>query len=393
MPLFQKDSDRQSRRNRLPHHQDRPPDGHRHGGGLFRCRPRRPACRDGGRGGRISGPRRPPSPICRSTRSCRPPARPAPRRCIPAMAFCPSAKPSPRPWRRPASPSSAPMSRPSPPWATRSNPRSWPRRRASPPCRASWARSATKRMPARSPREIGYPVMVKASAGGGGKGLRVVQKRRRIGAGDLSSRNEAQASFGDGRLLVEKFVTQPRHIEIQLIGRQAWQCHSSQRARMLDPAPPPESGRGGAVAFPGRKDPRRHGRAGRRAGQGGRLRQRRHGRVHRRRRAQFLFPGNEHPPAGRASGDRTDHRAGSGRTDDPRRCRRETAADAEGREAGRLGDRGAGLCRRSLSRLPAVHRPVDALPAAARRHARTASPSATIPACSRAARFPSITIP
>ena len=66
-------------------------------------------------------------------------------------------------------------------------------------------------------REIGYPVMVKASAGGGGKGLRVVHAESELAQAVISSRNEAQASFGDGRLLIEKFVQQPRHIEIQLI--------------------------------------------------------------------------------------------------------------------------------------------------------------------------------
>jgi len=66
-------------------------------------------------------------------------------------------------------------------------------------------------------REIGYPVMVKASAGGGGKGLRVVQAEAELAQAVISSRNEAQASFGDGRLLIEKFVQEPRHIEIQLI--------------------------------------------------------------------------------------------------------------------------------------------------------------------------------
>ena len=66
-------------------------------------------------------------------------------------------------------------------------------------------------------REIGYPVMVKASAGGGGKGLRVVYAESELAQAVISSRNEAQASFGDGRLLIEKFVQQPRHIEIQLI--------------------------------------------------------------------------------------------------------------------------------------------------------------------------------
>jgi propionyl-CoA carboxylase alpha chain len=66
--------------------------------------------------------------------------------------------------------------------------------------------------------EIGFPVMVKASAGGGGKGLRVAHREADLAQAIASSRNEAQASFGDSRLLVEKFVSEPRHIEIQLIG-------------------------------------------------------------------------------------------------------------------------------------------------------------------------------
>jgi propionyl-CoA carboxylase alpha chain len=66
--------------------------------------------------------------------------------------------------------------------------------------------------------EIGFPVMVKASAGGGGKGLRVVHCQSELAQAIASSRNEAQASFADGRLLMEKFIGQPRHVEIQLIG-------------------------------------------------------------------------------------------------------------------------------------------------------------------------------
>ena len=66
--------------------------------------------------------------------------------------------------------------------------------------------------------EIGYPVMVKASAGGGGKGLRVVHKESELVQAIQSSQNEAKASFGDDRLFVEKFVTEPRHIEIQVMG-------------------------------------------------------------------------------------------------------------------------------------------------------------------------------
>ncbi len=66
--------------------------------------------------------------------------------------------------------------------------------------------------------EIGYPVMVKASAGGGGKGLRIVHNESEIVQAIQSSQNEARASFGDDRLFVEKFVTEPRHIEIQVMG-------------------------------------------------------------------------------------------------------------------------------------------------------------------------------
>ncbi len=67
-------------------------------------------------------------------------------------------------------------------------------------------------------KDIGYPVMVKASAGGGGKGLRIVHKESELVQAIQSSQNEARASFGDDRLFVEKFVTEPRHIEIQVLG-------------------------------------------------------------------------------------------------------------------------------------------------------------------------------
>ncbi len=66
--------------------------------------------------------------------------------------------------------------------------------------------------------EIGYPVMVKASAGGGGKGLRIVHKEDELVQAIKSSQHEAKASFGDDRLFIEKFVTEPRHIEIQVMG-------------------------------------------------------------------------------------------------------------------------------------------------------------------------------
>ncbi len=65
---------------------------------------------------------------------------------------------------------------------------------------------------------IGYPVMIKASAGGGGKGLRVARDDQEAFEGFSSCRNEARASFGDDRVFIEKYVEEPRHIEIQVLG-------------------------------------------------------------------------------------------------------------------------------------------------------------------------------
>ncbi len=67
-------------------------------------------------------------------------------------------------------------------------------------------------------RDIGYPVMIKASAGGGGKGLRVAFNDKEAFEGFTSCRNEARNSFGDDRVFIEKFVEEPRHIEIQVLG-------------------------------------------------------------------------------------------------------------------------------------------------------------------------------
>ena len=66
--------------------------------------------------------------------------------------------------------------------------------------------------------DIGYPVMIKASAGGGGKGMRIARSRQDVEEGFTASMNEARASFGDDRVFIEKFVEQPRHIEIQVLG-------------------------------------------------------------------------------------------------------------------------------------------------------------------------------
>ena len=66
-------------------------------------------------------------------------------------------------------------------------------------------------------REIGFPVMIKASAGGGGKGMRVARTADEVAEGFKASRSEAKASFGDDRIFMEKYIEEPRHIEIQLL--------------------------------------------------------------------------------------------------------------------------------------------------------------------------------
>ncbi len=65
---------------------------------------------------------------------------------------------------------------------------------------------------------IGYPVMIKASAGGGGKGMRIAYSSNEVGEGLARARSEAKSSFGDDRVFIEKFIVNPRHVEIQVLG-------------------------------------------------------------------------------------------------------------------------------------------------------------------------------
>lgn len=96
--------------------------------------------------------------------------------------------------------------------------------------------------------QIGYPVMIKASAGGGGKGMRIAWDDAEAREGFQSSKNEAASSFGDDRIFIEKFVTQPRHIEIQILcdahGNGVWlnerECSIQRRnQKVIEEAPSP----------------------------------------------------------------------------------------------------------------------------------------------------------
>ena len=73
---------------------------------------------------------------------------------------------------------------------------------------------------AKAAEKIGYPVMIKASAGGGGKGMRIAENAKTLREAMPQAQNEARASFGDDRVFIEKFITEPRHIEIQILGDQ-----------------------------------------------------------------------------------------------------------------------------------------------------------------------------
>src|SRR6201991_999080 len=71
---------------------------------------------------------------------------------------------------------------------------------------------------AKAAEKVGLPVLVKASAGGGGRGMRVVRSAAELGPAIVSAKREAKAAFGDDRMLIEKYVDNPRHIEVQVIG-------------------------------------------------------------------------------------------------------------------------------------------------------------------------------
>ena len=193
-------------------------------------------------------------------------------------------------------------------------------------------------------------------------------------------------------MFIEKFIVDPRHIEIQVLGDKHGnviylgerECSIQRRnQKVIEEAPSPlldaatrkKMGEQ-AVALAKAVGYDSAGTVEFVAGQD----------------RSFYLPRDEHAAAGRASGDRIGHRHRSGRADDPRRGGRDAEAQAERREAHRLGGREPRLCRGPDAQFPALDRAAHHLPAAGGEPARTASRCATTPASTRAARSRSGTI-
>ena len=239
---------------------------------------------------------------------------------------------------------------------------------------------------------IGYPVMIKASAGGGGKGMRIANSTGEVAEGFGLAKAEAKASFGDDRVFIEKFIVDPRHIEIQVLGDKHGnviylgerECSIQRRnQKVIEEAPSPlldETTRRQmgeqAVALAKAVNYDSAGTVEFVAGQD---------------KSFYFLEMNtrlqvEHPVTELVTGiDLVEQmiRVAAGE---------KLALEAKGRQADRMGGGIAGLCRRSVPQFPALDRAAGEIPPAGREPARTASPSATTPACRKAARSRSITI-
>ncbi len=155
---------------------------------------------------------------------------------------------------------------------------------------------------------IGYPVILKASAGGGGRGMRICWEPNELQNQYETARNEAERAFGDAAVYLEKYLERPRHIEIQVFGDSHGrivhlgerECSIQRRhQKLIEESPSPALDESTREQMGDGRDP---------ALPGGELRQRRHDRVPLPGR-RVLFHGDEHAHPGRAPGDRGSDRA------------------------------------------------------------------------------------
>ena len=179
---------------------------------------------------------------------------------------------------------------------------------------------------------IGYPLVIKATSGGGGRGIRLVRSGADLPAAFDSARAEARKAFGDPTVFMERQITDARHVEVQVIGDELRDRVGDRGARLLDPAPQPEGDRGVPVDRARRGPGAGPVRGGRAALRPRRLPQRGHGGVPLRAgRARLRLPRGQHQAAGGAPGDRGDDRARPGEAAAPRGPGRAPRRGAAGR--------------------------------------------------------------
>ena len=158
------------------------------------------------------------SRICGSMRSSPPPRPAAPARCIRATASSPRTRILRRPAAMPGWCSSGRRRRRSGRWATRPAPRTSCRRRACLCVPGYQGADQSDAVMLAEAKKIGFPVMIKAVAGGGGRGMRLVADAAAFPDALRSARSEAQGAFGDPTVILERAIVDPRHIEIQVFG-------------------------------------------------------------------------------------------------------------------------------------------------------------------------------
>src|SRR5437867_7985968 len=165
---------------------------------------------------------------------------------------------------------------------------------------------------------IGYPIIFKAAAGGGGRGMRIVRRREDVAQAFDACQSEAGSAFGSAEIYCEKYVERAA-CRGPGARRQERDAPPPRRARVLRATPPPEAPRGVAGAQPRRRDAKRPLPRGADRGGGGQLRKRRDRRVHRGRRGALLLHRDEHAHPGRAPRHRDGHGHRPGARADPHR--------------------------------------------------------------------------
>ena len=234
---------------------------------------------------------------------------------------------------------------------------------------ADRARGRRSRRPEQGePEEVGFPLLVKAAAGGGGRGMRVVRSPGELEEALEAARREAKAAFGDDRVFCERYVERPRHVEIQLLADAHGTRRRARRARVLDPATPPEGAGGVALARARRRAARADERGGGHLRARDRLPQRGHRGVHARR-PRLLLPRAERPHPGRAPR----HRAVTGvdLVQEQIRIARRRAARCGRADGSRATRSRCGSTRRIRARFLPQTRPDRAAAASGRRSAST----------------------